>query len=319
MFWQSLESDGSSSAAAGELPVTVHRPVLVREVLHYLGCRPGQNHLDLTVGGGGHADAILRAAGPDGKLAGADRDIDALKRAGERLRPFGERVKLLYGSLARADETLAAAALSPLHGVLIDCGLSSDQLEDPQRGFSFVHSGPLDMRMDTTRGATAGEWLSRVDERELADVLFRYGEERHSRRIAKGIVEARKWGPLETTQDLEEAVLRSLPRRPPPRRIHPATRTFQAVRIAVNDELNELRIGLDRLLNDLPHGCRLVVISFHSLEDRIVKQMFRAAALRGRGRPLTKKPVVPADGERAANPRCRSAKLRALEIVGGTG
>lgn len=318
MFWPSLDFDGRPSRSLLSTPTVEHVPVMLKEVLDLLGCGPRKNFFDLTVGGGGHAEAILRATAPDGMLVGADRDTAALGRAGARLHAFGKRVKLLYGSLKRVRDTVQSSALSRVDGALIDCGLSSHQLEDPQRGFSFQRSGPLDMRMDLSSRLTARDWLARATAKELADAIFRYGEERFARRIARAIVAARKQKKIQTTEELSNVVRAAVPAAARGKGIDPATRTFQAVRIVVNDELAELETGISDLLELLPVGARLVVISFHSLEDRIVKNLFRGAAKEGRGKILTAKPLRPTENEVARNPRARSARLRALEIAGGT-
>lgn len=320
MFWPnseySLESrtqpESSSSSSS-----TIHQPVLLREVIEYLHVLPGKNYVDLTVGGGGHSHAILERSGPEGLLVGADRDPSALKRAGTRLVQFGHRVKLLYGALEDVRATFTQAQLDSVDGVLIDCGLSSDQLDDSRRGFSFSGAGPLDMRMDPTKGVTAIQWLSRQREEELANTIFEYGEERYSRRIARAIVAALKRGTVSNTADLAQVIAGAIPGGRRSHSIHPATRSFQAIRIAVNDELNQLESALDFLLKHLQVGARIVVISFHSLEDRIVKTAFRIADREGRGRILTKKPIRPTEDEADENPRARSARLRAIEIIGG--
>ena len=288
----------------------MHTPVMVPEVLELLGPSPGDRFVDATVGLGGHAEAILERVLPGGRLLGLDCDVDALGRARERLRRFGEAVDLVQGNF----RDLAAHVADwggPADGVLFDLGVSSLQLETSARGFSFSLDGPLDMRMDTTRGRTAAELLRRISARELERILRDFGQERYARRIARAIVENRRR--LKTTGDLATLVERVVPRRE--RRIHPATRTFQALRIAVNDELG----ALDRALADLPQwlapGGRVAVISFHSLEDRIVKTRFRRFEAEGQLVVLTKKPLRPTAEEVAANPRARSARLRGARRV----
>ena len=288
-----------------------HVPVLQAEVIGLLLPRPAGRYLDATVGLGGHAEAILRASGPTGTVLGIDRDAEALARSRERLAAFGARLTLRQGRYEALTELLGSA--EPFDGILFDLGASSVQLDTADRGFSFAHAGPLDMRMDRSGGATAAELVERLSERELADLIFEWGEERWSRRIARTIVTARRERSIATTTDLAAIVARSIPRRLWPRHIHPATRTFQALRIAVNQEL----VGLERALEDavrlLAPGGRVVVISFHSLEDRIVKRTWRRLAEDGMARVLTKRPVVPGEAEQSANPRSRSAKLRAAE------
>ncbi len=291
--------------------MTGHVPVLREEVLALLQPRPGGHYLDATVGLGGHAEAVLQASAPDGILLGIDRDGEALALARQRLEPFGSRVRLLQGRFENLHELLGAE--EGFDGVVFDLGASSLQLDAAERGFSFGREGPLDMRMDRGTGMTAADLVERLSEVELADVIFRWGEERWSRRIARAIVEARRQAPIRTTAVLAEVVAKAIPRRAWPRRIHPATRTFQAVRIAVNDELSGLAPALDSAVGLLCPRGRLVAISFHSLEDRIVKQTWRRLEAAGRARILTKRPITPGDAEVGSNPRARSAKLRAVE------
>jgi 16S rRNA (cytosine1402-N4)-methyltransferase len=276
------------------------------------------------VGGGGHAEAVLSACAPDGRLLGLDLDPDALAVARQRLAPFGERATLRQGSFAQL--AALAADFAPADGILFDLGLSSLQLADPSRGFSFSHPGPLDMRFDPAAGGpTAADLVNGLSVEELAQILYQYGEERQARRIAEAIVAAR---PLETTEQLAEVVAAAVGGRRG--RIHPATRTFQALRIAVNDELSVLQVALPQAVDLLKPGGRLVVISFHSLEDRIVKRFLRQESKdcicppevpvcicnhRARLRVLTRKPVRPEPDEVARNPRARSARLRAAERI----
>ncbi len=299
----------------------VHIPVLLQAVLSFLQVRPGGVYIDGTVGGGGHAAAILKASAPDGRLLGIDRDPAALEVARERLAPYGERVSLRHGSFA--DLARLAEGFSPADGILLDLGLSSLQLADPERGFSFAHDGPLDMRFDPNGGGpTAADLVNHLSLKELTDVLYRYGEEKQARRIAAAIVAAR---PIYRTSELADLIERTVGRR---ERIHPATRTFQALRIAVNRELEMLEAALPQALDVLRPGGRLVVISFHSLEDRIVKQFLRRESRdcicppevpvcicghRARVRVLTPHPVRPDGAEVMTNPRARSARLRAAE------
>lgn len=291
--------------------MSAHVPVLQEEVAALLRPRPAGRYLDATVGLGGHAEAILRASAPTGIVLGFDRDTEALALTGQRLAAFGGRLVLQHGRY----EALAALVGSTerFDGILFDLGASSLQLDAADRGFSFTQSGPLDMRMDRGTGATAAHLLDRLSERELADLIFQWGEERWSRRIARAIVTARHERPLATTADLAAVVARSIPRRLWPRHIHPATRTFQAIRIAVNEELVGLGPALEDATPLLAPGGRAVVISFHSLEDRIVKQTWRRLEAEGSVRILTKRPITPGVTELSANPRSRSAKLRAVE------
>jgi 16S rRNA (cytosine1402-N4)-methyltransferase len=293
------------------LPVS-HVPVLPAEVLHYLAPAPGQTIVDATVGGGGHTRLIAAQLGPTGRLFGLDRDPSMLDRARPHL--AGLPITLVHANFDGLRQVLDAHGIAAVDGVIADLGFSSDQLA-AERGFSFQDEGPLDMRMDPTEGEPASALLSRLDERTLADLIYEYGEERFSRRIARKIVETRRHEPLTTTTQLAALVRRCVPR-PKGRRpsIDPATRTFQALRIAINDELG----ALDRLLAQLPAclkpGGRAVLISFHSLEDRRVKQAFRN---RQTWDALTRKPVQAGDDEVVRNPRARSAKLRAARRVSG--
>jgi 16S rRNA (cytosine1402-N4)-methyltransferase len=273
--------------------------------------RPGGRYLDATVGVGGHAETILRASEPTGTLVGIDRDAEALALARQRLDVFGERVMLLHGRYECLTELVGAGRA--FDGILFDLGASSLQLDTAARGFSFGREGPLDMRMDRSEGTTAADVVARLSEQELADLIFRFGEERWSRRIARAIVEARQEEPIRSTTALANVVSRAIPRRHWPRHIHPATRTFQALRIVVNDELSRLDRALAQAVDLLHPAGRVVVISFHSLEDRVVKQEWRNMAAAGTVRILTKRPMRPGEAETTANPRARSAKLRAVE------
>jgi 16S rRNA (cytosine1402-N4)-methyltransferase len=267
--------------------------------------------VDGTVGLGGHAAALLRATSPDGRLLGLDRDTETLERARAALRPFGDRARLEAGDFREIPERLGDERAD---GVLLDLGISSVQLDDPERGFSFLHDGPLDMRMDRTRGETAADVVNGLSEKDLADLIYAWGEERASRRIARAIVRARERSPIRTTGELAEIVRRAAPRGAR-RGFHPATRTFQALRIHVNRELEGLGPALERIAGCLAPEGRLAVIAFHSLEDRTVKITFRELSRRGH-RLVTRKPVRPSEAEVGRNPRARSARLRALAAVG---
>jgi 16S rRNA (cytosine1402-N4)-methyltransferase len=293
---------GSEGRARG------HEPVLLAEAMELLAVRPGGLYVDGTVGLGGHATEVLRRSAPAGRLVAFDRDPAALARARARLEEFGDRVRFEHADFRQIPSRLGSDAPQ---GVLIDMGVSSMQLDDPARGFSFAAEGPLDMRMDPTGGFTAADLVNRLPERELADVIYRWGEEHASRRIARAIVDARRRRPLATTTELAAVVRRAAGRS---RRagLDPATKTFQALRIHVNRELEGLGGALERIAGVLAPGGRLVVIAFHSLEDREVKHTLRALASRG-FRLLTKKPVRPGEEEVRRNPRARSARLRAIE------
>jgi 16S rRNA (cytosine1402-N4)-methyltransferase len=279
----------------------LHVSVLADEALERLAVRSGKLYVDGTVGLGGHAERILAASSPDGRLLGFDRDADALARAEERLRPFGERVRLVH------------ATFDAPQGILLDLGVSSLQLDTPERGFSFRHDGPLDMRMDRDQETTAADLVNGLGEEELANVIYTWGEERASRRIARVIVRERERTPIRTTAQLADIVRRAMGGRRG-QRLDPATRTFQALRIEVNREIDGLPESLPALARTLKPGGRLAVIAFHSLEDRAVKQTFRALA--GEGfRLVDKKAVQTSETESAVNPRARSARLRTLERV----
>ena len=297
-----------------------HLPVLLDEVVAWLAPRSGGVYCDATVGLGGHAQAVLEKAAPDGRLIGLDRDPDAIAAARTALESFGDRVTLVHARFSEARQVLDRLGVVPVDGFLVDLGVSSPQLDRPERGFSFRSDGPLDMRMDPSSGETAAELLQRVDEAELTRIIRDYGEERHAARVARAIVTSRRTEPLETTGKLAAIVARAVPRHEQSK--SPATRTFQALRIAVNGELEELERFMEIAADCIRPGGRLCVIAFHSLEDRIVKRRLRALAGRDGGagvpprfRILTKHVVVPGDAERARNPRARSARLRAAERV----
>ncbi|HTK28455.1 MAG TPA: 16S rRNA (cytosine(1402)-N(4))-methyltransferase RsmH [Vicinamibacterales bacterium] len=291
-----------------------HVPVLTAEILQQLRPEQGGVFVDCTVGLGGHARALL-AAGAS-RLIGFDRDPGALALARETLSPWADRVDLVHADYRSLDDVLDARGVPAIDGALADLGLSSMQLEAPGRGFSFQRDEPLDMRMDPTSGDTAADLVAHASEPELADAIFAFGEERFSRRIARAIVEARRHAPVATTGQLASIVRRVVPRRGH-LRIDPATRTFQALRIWVNGELDGLDRFVERAARRLRTAGRLAVVTFHSLEDRVVKHTLRALAQAAEPlvRILTKKPIVPDDDEIRRNPRARSAKLRAAERV----
>jgi 16S rRNA (cytosine1402-N4)-methyltransferase len=294
-------------------PWRAHVPVLWREAIEILDVRPDGFYIDATLGAGGHAEEILRRL-DKGKLLGLDRDPAALATAGERLKGFGEKLITMHGNFAQIDALHMASGLPPADGLLADLGMSSLQLEDASRGFSFSLPGPLDMRMDPTTGATAANLVNEMSERELADLIFNLGEERHSRRIARAIMKGR---PFRLTTELAQVVTRAIPSRAALRHLHPATRTFQALRLALNRELECLESLLGRALGVLKPGGRVIIVSFHSLEDRIVKRTFLAWQRQGQAQILTRRVVRPSEEEVQANPRSRSAKLRAAEKARG--
>jgi len=285
---------------------------MVAEVVEHLEPGRGGVFVDCTVGLGGHARALLEAGAS--RLIGLDRDPAAVAAARDALSGFGDRVDVVHADYRRIAAVLDERGVAKVDGVLADLGVSSMQLDAPGRGFSFRQDDPLDMRMDTTAGPTAAEALRDVDERTLADVIYEFGEERHSRRIARAIVAARERGSIETTGQLAEIVRRAIPRKGYTR-IDPATRTFQAIRIWLNRELEGLDSFLGAAARRLADGGRMAVITFHSLEDRIVKHTLRALAAEHAGlRIRTKRPLVPSEAEIGRNPRARSAKLRAVEM-----
>jgi 16S rRNA (cytosine1402-N4)-methyltransferase len=285
-----------------------HTSVLLEEVLCHLQPRAGCLYVDATAGGGGHTEGILRISGPDGRVIALDWDEEAIAASRERLTEWGDRVRLVPASFGQLGDALAALQVTGVDGVLFDLGVSSRQLDEPTRGFSFQQDGPLDMRMSQQTSLTARDVLATTGQDELARIFFEYGEERLSRAVARRIVQERERQPLETTVQLVRLVERVLgPKRG---KVHPATRVFQALRIHVNRELDNLRDGLVAAVDALKPGGRVAVISFHSLEDRIVKWFFRETPTL---RVLTKKPLMAGEEECRSNPRSRSAKLRVAE------
>jgi 16S rRNA (cytosine1402-N4)-methyltransferase len=288
-----------------------HVPVMTAEILQFLRPEHGGLFVDCTVGLGGHARALLEAGAT--RLVGLDRDLDALARAAETLAPWRERVELVHADYRAIGDVLDERRIAVVDGTLADLGVSSMQFDAPGRGFSFQRDEPLDMRMDRSQGETAADFIARATEVELADTIFRYGEERFSRRIARALVETRRETPVTRTAQLAAIVRRSIPRRGYTR-IDPATRTFQALRIWVNRELDGLDRFLEATVSRLRAGARFAIITFHSLEDRIVKHTLRALERReALIRVLTKKPLTPDENEVQRNPRARSAKLRVAE------
>lgn len=305
-----------------------HISVLLSEVIATLAPHAGGRYIDGTLGGGGHALAILAASSPDGLLLGIDTDPAALAAAQERLAPYSDRATFVHGNFGQISQLAQVHGFGEVDGILLDLGVSSHQLDTAERGFSFMHDAPLDMRLDPTEGETAADLVNELPEADLADTIYRYGEEHGSRRVAHAIVEARRTARIETTLALAGLVERALGGRKG--KIHPATKTFQGLRIAVNRELEQLEAVLPQAIALLKPGGRLAIITFHSLEDRIVKLYIRAES----GRPtidqreagyqereptirmLQTKPIVPGDNEQQSNPRSRSAKLRVVEKIG---
>lgn len=289
--------------------MTVHIPVLVEEIMQGLDPQPGQVIVDGTLGGGGHSQEFLRRIGSTGLLIGLDRDPEAVEETSARLQ--GDNVSLIATNYADLPEILEARGIAGVDGILLDLGLSSDQLDARDRGFSFQSDGALDLRFDRLSGEPASRLVNRMGEKHLADLIYQYGEEKLSRRIARKIVKTRHAEKIETADQLARLVRSCYPRSYQ-QRIDPATRTFQALRIAVNEELKWLRVALERLPGCLKPGGRIAIISFHSLEDRMVKQAFRDD---DRLNVLTAKPIQASESEVADNPRSRSAKLRIAERV----
>jgi len=292
------------------MSASIHTAVLPAEVISYLAVEPGMTVVDGTLGGGGHTRLLADAVGPTGRVIALDRDPAAIERGASEL--AGKPVRFAQANFCDIPEVLDALAIDRVDRVLLDIGLSSDQLADDTRGFSFDSDGPLDLRFDPTEGEPAWRMINRLRPETLADIIYEFGEERFSRRIARRIADARGKDPIKTSRDLARVVTAAVPRTKPPQRIHPATRTFQALRIAVNQELKSLRIALERIPTRLAADGRLVVISFHSLEDRLVKEAFRNRQV---WENLTRSPVEASDEELARNPRSRSAKLRAARLL----
>lgn len=294
-----------------------HKPVMLDEVISFIKPGKGDIIVDATIGAGGHSCEILKMIGPDGLLIGIDKDAEILKIAGKYLSKISDFYKLYQADYVDLDYILDKLEISKVQGILLDLGVSSLQLDSLERGFSFSKEGPLDMRMDRTKGITAEDLLKRLSEKEMADIFWRYGEEGRSRRIAKAIIQERKRGTeIKTTTQLAKIVEKALytpGKYQKKRKIHPATRVFQALRIAVNDELKSLEYFLNNVCEFLASGSRIVVISFHSLEDRLVKSAFRKWQDASSLKILTKKPLSPLDSEIRENVRARSAKLRAAE------
>ena len=312
-----------------ETGATLHRPVMLTELLRALAVRPNGTYVDANLGGGGHAEAVLDASGPDGRLLGIDADGRAIEMSGARLARFGSRLSTFHGSSAHLSRAMRDAGLVEVDGIYFDLGLSSDQLVDRERGFGIRAGGHLDLRFDTRSGQSAAALIAEAPASELVQIFRDYGEEPHAEAIARAIVAARSTSPIATAEQLASLVAQSVPRRHgAPARIHPATRVFQALRIAVNDELTALSTALSAAIAALRVGGRVVVLTYHSLEDRIVKRAFADAALtcicppripicscshQATLRVITKHPIAATEQEIQENPRSRSAKLRAAE------
>lgn len=305
-----------------------HTSVLLKEAVESLCVRPDGIYVDGTLGGGGHSYEIAGRLGDGGRLIGIDRDEEAIAAAGARLRDFGEKVTEVHGNYADMPEILEKLGIEHVDGILLDLGVSSHQLDDADRGFSYMTDAPLDMRMDRSETRTAADIVNNADEHELFRILRDYGEERFAQNIAKHIVEARKKAPIRTTGELVQIIRASIPMKVQKTGGHPAKRTFQAIRIELNGELTALEDSIDRMIERLNDGGRLSIITFHSLEDRIVKSAFRrnenpctcppelpvcVCGKKSRGRVITRKPILPGEEEMEMNPRAKSAKLRVFE------
>ncbi len=290
-----------------------HIPVMLGEVIDYLKLSPGKTIVDATIGTGGHARGIIEGTMPGGKLIGIDRDEDSLAVARQRLNDFGSACEFVYGSFSDIDEIMRNLNIKKIDGVLFDLGLSSYQLDDPNRGFSFQREGPLDMRFDRKSFISAYDLINNLNEEEISSMLWTFGEERWHNRIARFLVEEREKRAITTTRELSDIVVRATPYKYRHYRIHPATRTFQAIRIAVNRELETIGVGISKAIELLANQGRICVISFHSLEDRIVKFSFRKFAAEGKIKIITPKPQTPQAAEMRDNPLSRSSKLRVAE------
>lgn len=290
----------------------MHIPVMLNEVLHYLNLGPGKTVVDATVGTAGHSQGIIEHIVPNGRLIAVDRDNELLDISRERLKACS-LCNFVHGNFADIDRIIFSLNIEKIDAILFDLGVCSSQLEDPGRGFSFQYEGPLDMRLDRDSCISACDLINNLNQDELSKLLWNFGQERWHNRIARFLVKERQRHPISTTKELSDIVVRAIPSRDRHRRIHPATRTFQAVRIAVNRELEALETGLVKAVDLLNKQARICVISFHSLEDRIVKFTFRSLAVKGLLKIITPKPLVPQEIEIKQNPSCRSAKLRVAE------
>lgn len=295
--------------------INSHVPVMLNEALEYLNPQEGGIFLDGTLGAGGHAEAVLKKVGASGKFIGIDKDETALKLAREKLKEFASQIYIFQDDFKNLKHIVHNQKINYVNGILLDLGISSMQLDDPCRGFSLRADGPLDMRMNQSGSRSASDLVNTLSEQDISLILKNYGEERFHNRIARKLVSERSLRPITTTAELRQIVMKAIPSGRSYTRIHPATRTFQALRIAVNGELESLSNFFDEALDVLAVGGRMVVIAFHSLEDRLVKEKFRQWQKDNKARILTKKPIMPGDEEVESNPRARSARLRAIERV----
>lgn len=295
------------------MEIQYHIPVMCKEVVEYLNLRPGSIVVDATMGTAGHSKAILDKILPGGLLIGLDKDAETLAVAQDRLKEYGDRVIFVHEDFRNIDKAIAQLKIPTIDGILFDLGISSYQLDTPDRGFSFTNEGPLDMRMDREGFISAYDLVNNLNTDELSNILWNYGQERWHNRIAHHVVEERKRFPIETTRQLSNIIVRAIPQKARHGKIHAATKTFQAIRIAVNRELEAEQEALNKSVSMLHKGGRICVLAFHSLEDRIVKQSFKHFAHTGELKVLTPKPLVPSLEEKNANPLSRSAKFRAAE------
>jgi len=292
-----------------------HTPVMVKEVLSYLQLLPGKVIVDCTLGEGGHSEGILRKILPGGYLIGIDQDDDALSISRLRLSRYEDSIRLVQGNFKDIRDELKNLGFDAMDGVVFDLGVSNLQFSTPERGFSFQLEGPLNMRMDKRAQITAFDLINNLSEIEIANLIYKFGQERYSRRIARRIVQVRAKNIISTTTQLAEIIVNALPHKERYKKIHPATKTFMALRIAVNRELEVLEFALNEAIDLLNPGGRICVISFHSLEDRIVKNIFRDSAKTGRLQLITKKPLIPTDEEQQENKKSRSAKFRVAQKI----
>jgi len=293
----------------------LHLPVLLQEVMECLKLASGDVVLDATLGGGGHAAQCLEKIGPRGKLIAVDRDPEAIKNAKKRLSEFKSRIVWVNDNFRHVGDILRIAGVDKVNGAIFDLGVSSSQIDEAERGFSFLKDGPLDMRFSDSQDMSACGVVNNFSKDELAEIIREYGEERHAGLVAGGIVRARAKKRIETTKELTSVILAAVGRKYRKVRLHPAARTFQALRIYVNDELDSARVGVHEAIGSLAAGARICVISFHSLEDRIIKNLFKDAAREEKIKIITKKPIIPGRDEIRTNSRARSAKLRCAERV----
>jgi len=293
----------------------VHCPVLLQETIEYLTLSPGDTVFDGTLGGGGHTRSILEKILPDGKVIATDKDLETFTRTREELKEYSDNICLFNEDFCNIDRILNDLGVDGVDGAVFDLGMSSFQIDDAARGFSFLKDGPLDMRFDKTKGISAKDVVNQFAAYELEEIIRNYGEERHARLVSKAIVGLRKKKRIETTKELTDIVVGAIGKKYYRRKIHAAARTFQGLRIYVNDELEAAKEAVEKALNLLKPGGRICVISFHSLEDRIIKNIFRDNAKLGKLKIITKKPIIPEIDEVRSNPRARSAKLRVGERI----